>query len=65
MTTKPDFIEVGRAAHELVSRHGLNAYLYASRLAAEALAEGRAEEADFWKAVEVSLKPRGDHLAEN
>jgi hypothetical protein len=58
MDTKPDFIEVQRTAHELGSRYGQNACQYAARLAAEALAEGRAEEAVFWTAVENCLKPR-------
>ena len=38
--------------------HGQNACQYAAELAAEALAEGKAEEAVFWTAVENCLKPR-------
>jgi hypothetical protein len=58
MDAKPDFVEVGRVAHELGNRHGQNAFQYAARLAAEALVEGRNEEAAFWTAVESYLKPR-------
>jgi hypothetical protein len=46
-------------AHELAHSHGRNAHLYAARLAAEAMAEGMKEEAEFWKSVEMLLKPRG------
>jgi len=59
MGDKPDFIEVGRAAHELIHRHGWAFALpYAAKLAADALAEGKIEESEFWKAVERSLTPR-------
>jgi hypothetical protein len=54
-----DYIEVGRTAHELLQRHGRNAHEYAARLAAEALAEGKDEEYEFWRAVELSVTPRG------
>ena len=58
MNTKPDIIEVGRTAHELENRHGRYAHQYAARLAAEALAEEKTEEAASWTAVEIWLKPR-------
>jgi hypothetical protein len=53
-----DYIEVGRTAHELLHRHDWNAHEYAARLAAEALAEGKDEEYEFWRAVEVAVTPR-------
>jgi len=60
MSEKPDFIEVERAAHELEYRHGWALALpYAAKLAADAFAEGKIEESEFWKAVERSLTPRG------
>jgi hypothetical protein len=58
MDTKPDFIEVQRTAHELGSSHRQYVFQYAAKLVAEALAEGKAEEAVFWTAVENCLKPR-------
>jgi hypothetical protein len=58
MTEKPDFVEVSRKAHELSQSHGRNAYLYAGKLAAAALAEDNAEEHDFWKSVAAALVPR-------
>lgn len=57
--TELDRMEVPRQAHELAHRHGVNAHEYAAQLAAEALADGKAEECEFWKAVEACLKPRG------
>ena len=56
--SKVDWVEVARKAHELVLRHGPNAYKYAAQLAAAALAEGETEECEFWKAVEMSITPR-------
>jgi hypothetical protein len=56
---KPDNIEVFRKAHELAYSHGRDAYKYAAKLAEEALAEGMADECEFWKAVEAALNPRG------
>lgn len=53
-----DYIKVGRTAHELGQRHGRDAHEYATKLAAEALAEGNDEEYEFWRAVELSLRPR-------
>lgn len=53
-----DYIEVGRTAHELHHRHGRNAHEFASRLAAEALADGKDEEYEFWRAVELHVTPR-------
>ncbi|MGA2744219.1 MAG: hypothetical protein ABSE44_05930 [Candidatus Sulfotelmatobacter sp.] len=58
MTSKPDYVEVGRKAHELSRSHGWNAYKYAAKLAADALAEGKVEESELWKSVEASLTPR-------
>jgi hypothetical protein len=57
--TEPDYIEVGRKAHELSHAHGWNAHTYAAKLAAAALAEGEIEEYGFWKRVEAALTPRG------
>ncbi len=54
-----DYTEVYRVAHELQSRHGWSAHEYAAKLVAEALAEGLTEDAEFWKAVESTLTPRG------
>jgi len=59
MISKPDHVEVGRKAHELLHSHGWNAYRYAAKLATDAFAKGKVEESEFWKAVEASLKPRG------
>ena len=53
-----DYIEVSRKAHELLHRHGRNAHLHAAKLAAEALAEDNDEEHEFWRAVELMVKPR-------
>jgi hypothetical protein len=50
--------DVSRKAHELSDRHGWNAHTYAAKLAADALAEGKTEESEFWKAVEAALTPR-------
>ena len=55
-----NFIEVGRKAHELELRHGWNAHEYAAKLAAGALAEGKDQEYEFWRAVELHLTPRGN-----
>ena len=57
---KVDYIEVSREAHELAHTHGRNAHKYAVKLAADALAEGKSEEYEFWKAVEATLKPRNE-----
>ena len=54
-----DYIEVGRTAHELQVRHGWNARGYAAKQAAEALAEGKIQAHEFWRAVELHLTPRG------
>ena len=56
--SKVDCIEVGRTAHELLRRHGWNAHEYAAEPAAEALAEGKDEEYEFWRAVELDVTPR-------
>jgi hypothetical protein len=39
--TETDYIEVSRKAHELSHSHGRNAHIYAAKLAATALREGR------------------------
>jgi hypothetical protein len=57
--TNVDWVEVGRAAHQLVADHGHNAHQYAASLAKVAAAEGRTAEAEFWQAVSDSLRPRG------
>lgn len=54
----PDYVEVFRMAHQLAADHGRNAYLYAARLSREASAEGKPDEAEFWKAVSSALTPR-------
>jgi hypothetical protein len=56
-----DYAEVDRTAYQLGIDHGQNAYLYATRLFKEAEAEGKTEEATFWKAVADSLKLRDSH----
>jgi len=53
-----DYIEVGRTAHQLERDHGVNAWSYAKRLADEAEAEGKGDEAEFWRAVFKTLEPR-------
>jgi len=53
-----DYIEVGRTAHQLFADHGPSAYVYAAKLAREAEAEGKLDEAAFWKAVSAALTPR-------
>ena len=55
---KVDLVEVLRVAHQLIIDHGPSAYLYAARLGREADAEGKADEAAFWRAVSASLRPR-------
>jgi len=45
----PDYVEVSRTAHQLAADHGHNAYPYAARLAREADADGKPDEAEFWK----------------
>jgi hypothetical protein len=52
-------IEVFRESNEMARRHGVFAHKYAAKLAAEASAEGKAQEHEFWKAVEAALAPRG------
>jgi hypothetical protein len=53
-----DFAEVLRTAHQLALDHGHGAYLYAAKLAREASAAGRQDEAEFWKRVSAALTPR-------
>ena len=53
-----DYTEVYRTAHQLAADHGHNAHLFAARLSREAEAEGKSNEADFWKAVSAALTPR-------
>lgn len=54
-----DYIEVTRTAYQLQKDHGRNAWQYAERLAHEAAAEGKAQAAEFWKAVAAAIAPRG------
>ena len=59
MTTKVDYIAVGRKEYELVAAHGKDGALrYAARIALEAKAEGDNDAFAFWRAVERSLTPR-------
>jgi hypothetical protein len=53
-----DYIEASRTAYQLSLDHGRNAYLYAEKLAREAKAEGKLEEAQFWDAVAGVIRPR-------
>lgn len=53
-----DRLKVGRTAYQLRIDHGPDAYLYAARLAREADADGKPEEAAFWRAVYAALRPR-------
>jgi hypothetical protein len=54
-----DYVEVGRAAHELVASHGAHAAgPYAAKLAKRAKDTGNADEQAFWEAVVASLEPR-------
>jgi hypothetical protein len=50
--------EIDQKSHELEQSHGANCHKYADTLAAEALAEGKVEESEFWKAVADSIRPR-------
>lgn len=54
-----DYIEVGRVSHQLFKDHGRDAWQYAAKLAKEAEAQGKVDEAAFWWAVSGALKPRG------
>jgi hypothetical protein len=56
-----DYVEVSRTAYQLALDHGLNAHLYADKLAREANAAGKPDEAEFWKAVFVTLRPRASN----
>jgi hypothetical protein len=58
--TAVDYVEVGRKAHEMITSHGRKVRLYATKLATAARDEGQLEEAAFWRAVELSITPRGD-----
>ena len=53
-----DWVEVSRVSYQLGIDHGQNAHLYATKLAAEAAAEKKVDEAEFWKAVAAALTPR-------
>ena len=54
-----DYVEVGRAAHELAVRHGgWNAAPYARKLAQRAKDDGDSEQQAFWEAVAMELTPR-------
>jgi hypothetical protein len=48
---RPDYIEVTRAAHELIDRHGRNAFSRTERLAEQVARTGDVEAATLWKAV--------------
>jgi hypothetical protein len=52
------WMEVNRAAHELVISHGWSAASYAAKKAERALTEGRSEEHRFWMAVAAANTPR-------
>jgi hypothetical protein len=57
--SEPDFLDISRKAHELVSAHGgWNAYTFADGQAKRALGADEIAEHDFWLAVAMSLKPR-------
>jgi hypothetical protein len=60
-----DAADVFRKAHELTQSHGRNAAAYAARLATLALVENEKPEAEFWRAVELSLLPRDENKANN
>ena len=53
-----DWVEVGRASHELGERHGRNAHVYALGLANKAKTAGDLDAARFWHAVHAALRPR-------
>jgi hypothetical protein len=57
--TDEERAEVNRASFELESQFGQNADKFAAKKAEGALADGNAEQAQFWKWVEASLKPQG------
>jgi hypothetical protein len=58
-----DFIEIGRIAYELQERMGsVIARKYTATLAAEALANGTLEDHELWRAVEMYLTPRSEHI---
>jgi hypothetical protein len=63
--THGEHVEVGRASFELQDRHGRNAYVFAAKLADKALVDGDAERAQFWKWVELSLRPRSAVINSN
>lgn len=48
----------GRTAHQLAADYGPNAHVHAARLSQEAEAARKLDEAAFWKAVAVALRPR-------
>jgi hypothetical protein len=59
MTSKIDWTEVGRKAHELEVAHGrAGAHRYAAKIAEEALADGDVADYAFWQAVERSFAIR-------
>jgi hypothetical protein len=53
-----DWAEVSRVGHELTSKHGHGAAVYAAKLARKAKEEGNVGRFEFWRAV-ASLRPRG------
>lgn len=55
----PDFAdEVWRRSNDLAWNHNWRGHARAAELARVAEAEGKAEEARLWKAVEARLRPR-------
>nr|WP_294816893.1 hypothetical protein [uncultured Sphingomonas sp.] len=55
-----DYVEVGRRAHELEARHGMDGALrQAQNISEEARVDGDLDDHRFWKAVAAMLTPRG------
>jgi hypothetical protein len=58
-TAGVDHVEVGRKAHELEARHGMDGALrQAQKISEEARADGDLDDHRFWKAVAAMLTPR-------
>ena len=55
---EPDYVEVGRTAHELSERHGSFALSYAQKMVERADMAGNEEGAAFWRAVVAALQSR-------
>ncbi len=56
--TDDERMEVGRIAFELEHQFGREAHKFAAWRAETCLADGNHEQAQFWRWVEASLKPR-------